>query len=358
MRILIVKTSALGDVVHALPVLGALRRAYPEARIAWVVEAWIAPLLSGHPDLDEVIPVRLGAWRKRPFAGSTRRELGNALRQITAFAPEVALDLMGNHKAGVLSALSFADRRLGLARGDRREPSSAVWINEGVALPACQAGHAVDRMLAVLGGLGLPAEPADFQPDKILARAPQIAPFDSAEELGATEISGADLPARFALLHPGAGWGNKKYPPRSWGRALAALAGSCGLQSVVAFGPGEEALAAEIVSASDGAARHQPAEIPEFTRLARRAEIVLGGDSGPTHLAHALGRPVLMVMGPTDPALHGPYGAPHLALAKRLPCSFCHRRFAETKICLLEITPREVAERVASILRSDGFSSS
>ncbi|HEV7670929.1 MAG TPA: glycosyltransferase family 9 protein [Thermoanaerobaculia bacterium] len=346
MRVLIVKTSALGDVVHALPVLGALRRHYPEARIAWVVEEWIAPLLAGHPDLDEVIPVRLRAWRKQPFARVTRRELGNLFRRIAAFSPDVALDLMGNHKAGVLAALSFADRRLGLAREFRREPSSAIWINEGVGLPEGQSGHAVDRMLAVLGGLGLPAERAEFQPEKI----------SPAAEIG--DVQGAALPARFALLHPGAGWGNKKYPAAWWGLALAALHRETDLSSLVAVGPGEEDLAAEIVAASGGAGRAVPAEIPAFAHLARRAEIVLGGDSGPTHLAHALGRPVLMVMGPTDPLLHGPYGAPHLALAKRLPCSFCHRRFAEAKACLLEIAPREVAARAEEILRSNGFSSS
>ncbi len=346
MRILIVKTSALGDVVHALPVLGALRRHLPKARIAWVVEEWIAPLLAGHPDLDEVIPVRLGAWRKRPFARETRHEVGEVRRRIATFGPDVALDLMGNHKAGLLAALSFADRRLGLAREFRREPSSAIWINERVALPDGHAGHAVDRMLAVLDGLGLPNEPAEFQPKKIL-------PGSTAEF---SEQAG--LPSRFALLHPGAGWANKKYPAARWGRALKDLATETGLPSLVAVGPGDERLAAEIVAASGGAAHSLPAEIPAFAALARRAEIVLGGDSGPTHLAHALGRPVLMLMGPTDPVLHGPYGAPHLALAKKLPCSFCHRRFAEVKVCLLEIAPREVAERAGEILRSDDFSSS
>ncbi len=345
MRILIVKTSALGDVVHALPVLGALRRHVPAAKIAWVVEEWIAPLLSRHPDLDEVIPVRLGAWRRRPFAAATLRGLSRLRSQVSSFAPEISLDLMGNHKAGVLSALSFADRRIGLARAFRREPSSAIWINEGVPLPEGQSGHAVDRMLAVLRGLGLPEEPADFQPAKILA----TAQAEDAED---------GIPERFALLHPGAGWGTKKYPAARWGQALAGLRRETGLPALVAAGPGDEALAAEIVLASEGAARSVPAEIPAFAALARRAEIVLGGDSGPTHLAHALGRPVLMVMGPTDPQLHGPYGAPHLALAKRLPCSFCHRRFAEVKACLLEIAPREIAERAREILRSNGFSSS
>lgn len=342
MRILIVKTSALGDVVHALPVLGALRRHFKEARIAWVVEEWIAPLLLGHPDLDEVIPVRLGAWRKRPVAPATLRELARLHRRVAEFSPDIALDLMGNHKAGILAALSFADRRLGAARPFRREPSSAIWINEGVPLPEGQSGHAVDRMLALVGGLGVPNEPAEFQPDKILP---------------GMETT-TEVPSRFALLHPGAGWGNKKYPAAGWGRALAALAVETGLPGIVAVGPGDEGLAAEIVAASGGAARAFPAEIPAFAALARRAEIVLGGDSGPTHLAHALGRPVLMIMGPTDPVLHGPYGAPHLALAKRLPCSFCHRRFAEVKACLLEIAPRQIAARAGEILRSNGFSSS
>ncbi len=347
MRILIVKTSALGDVVHALPVLGALRRHFRPARIAWVVEEWIAPLLAGHPDLDEVIPVRLGAWRKRPFSGATLREIAALRRRVVLFAPEIALDLMGNHKAGLLSALSFADRRLGPARRFRREPSSAIWINEGVDLPEGHGGHAVDRMLAVLGGLGLPNEPAEFQPEKLLP--------GSAAELS---DHADDPPSGFALLHPGAGWGNKKYPAAAWGRALKDLATETGLPGIVAAGPGDERLADEIVAASGGAARSVFAEIPAFAALARRAEIVLGGDSGPTHLAHALGRPVLMVMGPTDPVLHGPYGAPHLALAKRLQCSFCHRRFAEVKACLLEIAPREIAARAVEILRSNGFSSS
>lgn len=345
MRILIVKTSALGDVVHALPVLGALRRHLPAARIAWMVEGWIAPLLAGHPDLDEVIPVRLGAWRKRPFALTTLRELAELRTRVASFAPEVALDLMGNHKAGAISALSFADRRIGPARPFRREPSSAIWINEGVPLPGGRDLHAVDRMLAVLRGLGLPEEPADFQPEKIMAEA----------EAGEAALG---LPERFALLHPGAGWGNKKYPTAGWGRALAALRRETGLVSLVAAGPGDEPAAREIVQASDGAARSVRAEIPAFAALARRSEIVLGGDSGPTHLAHALGRPVLMVMGPTDPDLHGPYRAPQLALAKVLPCSFCHRRFAEVKACLLEIAPREIASRAGEILRSNDFSSS
>ena len=158
MRVLIVRTSAMGDVVHALPVLTALRRHLPEAKIGWVVEESMAPLLQGHPDLDELLVVRLRHWR-RSLAAQTLSEMRSFLSTLNCFAPDAVLDLMGNHKAGVISALTLADRRIGFARTSRREPSSAIWNNE----PLVPRGvHAVDRMLSLLDALDLPAEPADF----------------------------------------------------------------------------------------------------------------------------------------------------------------------------------------------------
>ena len=331
-RILIVRTSALGDVIHALPVLTALRRHFPQARIGWVVEEGMAPVLAGHPDLDELLTVRLRAWGRRPFSGETVRELGAFVAALDRFAPEVVLDLMGNHKAAAVSALTLADRRIGAARKHRREPSSAVWINEPV-VP--RGTHAVDRMLSLLDALGVPAEPADFGAAKLFR--------DGESEENDDE--------RFALLHPGAGWGNKVYPPAWWGEAVRRLRDATGVATRVAVAPGEERLAAEVVAASGGAAQAVPAGgLPRLATLIRRSSLVLGGDSGPTHLAHALGVPILMLMGPTDPLRNGPYGAPDLALWKSLPCSFCHRRLAETKACLLEIPPGRVATRAAELL--------
>src|SRR5436309_3575171 len=110
-RILIVRTSALGDVIHALPVLTALRRHLPQARIGWVVEEGMAPVLAGHPDLDELLTVRLRAWGRRPVSWETVRGIAAFFAALDRFAPEVVLDLMGNHKAGAVSALTLADRR-------------------------------------------------------------------------------------------------------------------------------------------------------------------------------------------------------------------------------------------------------
>jgi heptosyltransferase I len=322
-------------VVHALPVLTALRRHFPRqrspgTRIGWVVEEAMAPVLAGHPDLDELLTVRLRAWGKRPFAPSTLRGLAGFLADLDRFAPDIVLDLMGNHKAGAIAALTLADWRIGAAWADRREPSSGVWINKPVAP---RGTHAVDRMLSLLDPLGLPAEPADFAPEKLFRSAPVEAPAEP-----------------FALLHPGAGWGNKIYPPKWWGAAARRLRELTGLPTWVAAARGEEELAARVEAAGGGAAQSVPAgDLPALAALIRRSRLVLGGDSGPTHLAHALGVPVLMLMGPTDPARNGPYGAPGQALWKVLPCSFCHRRFGETKACLLEIPPERVALRAAEL---------
>ena len=339
MRVLIVRTSALGDVVHALPVLTALRRQRPDARIGWVAEEGMAPVLAGHPDLDELLVVRLRRWRKVSRQGMG--ELGGFLGTLRHFAADVALDLMGNHKAGVIAALSLAGRRIGFARAHRREPSSAVWINRPV-VP--RGTHAVDRMLSLLDGLDLPPEPADFGPEKLFREEPP----------GARELFAA-CPEPFALLHPGAGWGNKRYPPAWWGKAARLLQAETGLPTRVAAAQGEEELAAEVAAASEGAALAVPApDLPTLAALIRGARLMLGGDTGPTHLARALGTPVVMVMGPTDPERHGPYGDPESAVYKRLPCSFCYQRLPETKACLFEVPPQRVAERAALALGGAG----
>lgn len=328
MNILLIRTSALGDVVHSLPVLTALRRHFPQAKIGWVVEGAMAPILAGHPDLDEMLVVRLRAWRKRPFSTETLRQVAAFRDALDCFAPDVTLDLMGNHKAGFLSALTLCDRRIGPAQ--RREPSSAFWISEPVEV---HGTHAVDRALSLLDALGIPPEPADFGGSKIFREEPSNLPEPP-----------------FLLIQAGAGWSNKRYPPERWGEVARRLRETTGLPTLVPVAPGEEGLAAEIEANSGGAVRTMPADLPTLAALLRRARLVMGGDSGPTHLAHALGTPVLMLMGPTDPARHGPYGAPERALWKLLPCSFCYRRFDETKACLLDIPADLVAGKASELL--------
>lgn len=337
MRIVLLRTSALGDVVHSLPVLEALRAACPDARIAWVVDEAFAPLLAGHPALDLVISLPLRAWRRSKGNPSAAGAVWRALGTLRSFRPEVAVDLMGNHKAGALAWLSGAPRRLGHRHCDRREPSSAVWINEEV--PA-RGEHAVDRALSLLDGL-LPGGPP------VVSAATRLA---CTEDPRGLDLLGS-CPRPPLLLQPGAGWGNKRYPSESWG-AVAGLLVDLGPIRVLSA-PGEESLAQAVVAASGGSAEHWHApSLPMLATLLRGARALLGGDTGPLHLAHALGTPVLGLFGPTNPRRNGPWRLPGSALTVSLPCSFCHRRLAAPKACLLAIPPRLVADRLRTLLAS------
>jgi heptosyltransferase-1 len=327
-RILIVRTGALGDLVHAVPVLTALRRHFPAARFGWVVEAQFVPVLAGLRAL-ELIPIRLRVWRLQPYAKKTYREILASLAALRRFSPDLVLDLMGSHRSGLIAALSGAELRIGPAGPDRWQPRSAFWMKRTLPL---RGVHSVDRSLSLLDALGLPPEPADFAGDELF---PESLP----------------APGDYLLIHPGAAWGDKVYPPRLWAEVAHLLSVRTGLPVRIAIAPGEEHLAYALEEAARGAARAIPApDLPALASLLRGARLVLGGDTGPLHLAHGMGTPVLMLHGPTDPARSGPYGAPERFLVKRLPCSFCYQRFTETKACLLGIPPVQVADRAVELL--------
>ncbi|MEM6793845.1 MAG: lipopolysaccharide heptosyltransferase I [Acidobacteriota bacterium] len=338
MKILLVRTSAMGDIVHSLPVLTALKRQLPEARVAWVVEAVWSRVLAGHPDIEELITVRTKAWRRRGSLRSKRSEIAAAVGAMRAFEADVAIDLMGNFKGAILARLSRAKRILGPDAADRREGSSALLLPETV-----RAGgvHAVDRNLAMIAALGLIPGRADFGGERLLN-----APPPEAEDLTAS------LDRPLVLILTGAGWANKTYPMDWWAEVASALE-SRGYAVWIPTAPGEEAQAAEVCEKSGGAARAVDAtDFQLFAALTRKARLVLGGDTGPLHLAHALGTPVLCLIGPTEPARNGPYGSPEQVLFHRLPCSGCYKRFDGPRACLLSIPPEQVIERSLESLRT------
>lgn len=344
MRVLLVRTSALGDIVHCLPALEALRRARPDVVVGWVAEAVWARLLEGHPGIDALIRVRTQAWRRNWLAPAHRAEIAEGVAAMRAFRPDVTVDLMGNFKGALLARLSKAPRILGARRADRREGASALLVNERVAV---HGTHAVDRAISLLAPLGVeppkgpPADPAsvDLGGDSLLPTPPASA----ASELAALD----DDPRPLVLVQVGAGWANKQYPVPWWGRIARALDAD-GCDVVVLSAPGEEALAASVAEASEGRARIVDAtDFSFFAALCRRASLLLGGDTGPLHLAHALGTRVVCLVGPTDPARNGPYGAPERVLFHELPCSYCYKRFDAPRACLLSIPP----ERVVALAR-------
>ena len=304
-RIAIVKLSSLGDVIHALPVARALRRHFPDASLTWIVEARELAILRDHPDLDRVIPVDTRLWRRliwRP-AGARQvwQKLGRLSARVRAARFDVAIDLQGLLKSGVLTAYTGAPLRIGFAVSHCRERGNALFTNRRVAPPPA-AVHVVDQYLALLSALDVPAGPAEFH---VPAR--PVAERRMDEFLVEHGFKSSD---RIVALNPGAGRADKRWPVRHF-RALAERLGTEeGARVLLLWGPDEVHMARQI---GDGltspAILAPPTDLDELTSLLRRVSLMIAGDTGPLHLAAAVGTPALGLFGPTSAARNGPYGA-------------------------------------------------
>jgi heptosyltransferase I len=305
-KALLVRLSSIGDVVHTLPALAALRDAGFES--GWAVEPASRTLLDGNPALARVVPVppaRGFDW------GAARAALGAARRA----GYDVALDFQGLWKSAGWARLSGALRVVGFAGPWRREPASRVLLRETVPLPEA-ALHVIDKNLALLRALGI---------DALGLREFPLPALDAESGRVGAQLTAIGL-RRFVILNPGGGWGTKQWPAEGFG-ALARSLAERGLASLVTWGPGEEALADRVVAASGGAAvRGFGTTLRELVALLRRADLLVAADTGPLHLACAVGTPVVGLYGPTDPARNGPFAPADVVVRRVPPCAPCHRR--------------------------------
>jgi len=307
-KIALVKLSSLGDVVHALPVAATLRARLPEARITWIVERREAAVLAGHPALERVITVDTRRWRRSlaltALAGNAREVLA-VRREFGAARFDVALDLQGLIKSGVLIGLTRAPLRIGFGAGWCRERLSVLATNRRVTPPA-QARHVVDQYLSLVEALGIKDRVLEFR-----------LPSDPAAETRLDEFfAGAGLKPgnRVAVLNPGAGRAEKRWPLEHFRALAGALVAEGRARVIVVWGPGEEAVARAIASAGGPHVfLAPPTDLLALIALLRRASVVVAADTGPLHLAAALGTPCVGLYGPTRAERNGPYGAGHRA---------------------------------------------
>jgi len=312
MNVLIVKLSSLGDVVHALPVAATLRARLPGARITWAVERREAVVLDGHPAVERVLVVDTRGWRA---AGGLRSHaaagagIAAALRRVRGGRFDVALDLQGLLKSGMLAGLSRAPLRIGFARGLCREPVSAVFTNRRVTPPP-GARHIVDQCLALLAPLGIAEPVREFR-----------LPADAGAEAAVDEAfaaAGLKPHDRLVVLNPGAGRADKRWPVERFRSLAARLATEAGAHVLVVWGPGEESAARAIAGPAGGrVVLAPPTDVHRLIAVLRRASVVVAADTGPLHLAAALGTPCVGLYGPTRAERNGPYGAGHRALEGR-----------------------------------------
>jgi lipopolysaccharide heptosyltransferase I len=301
MRIVLVRLSALGDIVHTWPLADAIRASRPDAHVTWVVEAPFTPLVDGHPAVDLVIPTRSKAWRRSPFDVRTRHEVAVVKTRLRELEPDVALDPQGLVKSAFVTRWTRARRRVGLARPWRRE------LLAGLAYTECLPGsldhpHVVATNLALAAAVGAPAPVGPVPPDgRWLVRRVADRP-----------VPGGDTGPRAVLL-PGVGQPHKILSTETLSEVARGLAAD-GLDVVVAFGPGEEARAQQVAEkAGDGARLAPPTDLLELVRLMDGAHVVVGGDTGPMHLAASLGVPTVGVYLASDWRRNGPLG-PHTAV--------------------------------------------
>lgn len=335
LRVLIVRLGAMGDILHAMPAVTALRDAHPHWVFGWAVEPQWLPLLKSNqgdmPLVDCIHAVRAKMWARSPLAPGTLREIAHLRRELRAARYDVCVDLQGAVRSALLGRLSGAARMVGEERP--REPPAKWLFSEKVSTRGVHViEQAVEVCRAVAGDALTPATPR--------------LPRDPAAEAWVETQLAPEKP--LVLLNPGGGWGAKCWPADRYGVVAAALSGA-GNQVLVNAGPGERGIAEEVVAASGGAAAAPEFTLERLIAIVRRASLVIAGDTGPLHLACALGKPTVGIFGPTDPARNGPFGAPFKVL--RHPDSKRdHTRRPAPEAGLLTITPAEVVAAAMEML--------
>jgi heptosyltransferase-1 len=345
-RLLIVRLGAMGDVLHSLPAATALRRAFPDATMGWMIEERWAELLctlptprsgprSGQrPVVDRIHIVETKKWRRNLTSYQTWEQMAAGLSDLRAAKYEVALDLQGAVRSAILARLSRAPMIYGAAQ-PRENVASMFYTHQVITYGA----HVVEQNLSI----------AEAVARRSLQLPPVELPHDEAAEKECERRLSERNIQEFVLLNPGAGWGAKQWPSERYAQVVKHLAQN-GVRSLINFGPGEEELARSVERNSDGAAEAMTSSLTQLITLARRARLFIGGDTGPLHLAAVLRVPVVAIFGPTNPARNGPFGTQAVIL--RSPkSSTSHKRRAQPDEGLLDISVEQVVDAALQILR-------
>jgi heptosyltransferase-1 len=339
-RILLIKPSSLGDIVHTLPTATALKRRFPAASLTWLVKRQWAEVLEGNPALDRILAVDLsvGGWPA-------------AIRAVRAGQFDLVVDLQGLLRSAVLGWLSGASVRVGFANGREGSP----WFYTQKVAVVDPEMHAVDRYLLIAGCLGasLPMGSLDFP----LAADSGADKKVSEMLLSAGAIAGSPLVA----INAGARWPTKQWPPSAFAQVADQLQDK-GIRVVVIGSAVENHPANTVVGHMRTSAINLVGRtsIKELIALLRRVRLLITNDSGPMHLATAVGTPVVALFGPTDPIRTGPYGLEHRAIRSGIPCSPCFSRRCvnpKTLECLTSIIPGQVFEEALQVLRKSSQAS-
>src|SRR5712692_6672925 len=291
-RFLVVRLSSIGDIVHTLPAVAALGEAFPQAEICWAVEACHACLLEGNPFVHRVVKLDTLGWRRNFKFSETVEEVARSLIALREVSFQAAIDFQGLYKSALIAWLSRSRERVGFAENYLREPGVGVFYTEHVTPRACQ--HVVEMCLALVERLGArrltPAQwkfplPRSASDDRYIDQ--QLALLDAPE---------------FIVLNPGGGWKRKCWAPENYAELIRRLKTELPCKFLFTGSPGEEDLIRAILQAARAErAKYIPSTLIQLIAVARRARLFGGGDTGPTHLAAAVGTPLVAIYDASDP---------------------------------------------------------
>jgi lipopolysaccharide heptosyltransferase I len=297
-RVLVVRLGSLGDLVHALPAVSAMRRAWPDVEIDWVVD-------EAHREFLALVPVVTSIVT---LGGRTATAWFETRRALQARRYDVAIDFQGLIKSAALARLSGARRVVGFDAEAARESAAALFYTDRQATG--EGRHVIEKNLALVGALGVRDDGWEFP---LREGSPAALDWLRAQRLD-----------RFALLNGGAAWPNKRWPPDRFARLAAWLRDQHGLPSVAMWGPGESDVARAIAAGSSGAAIAAPeTRVADLVALSRAAALMVSGDTGPTHIAAAVGTPIVALFGPTNPRRNGPWDGRDITIGRYEACA-CH----------------------------------
>ncbi|MBK9438014.1 MAG: lipopolysaccharide heptosyltransferase I [Chloracidobacterium sp.] len=326
MRILIVKLSAIGDIVHALPAVAAIRANLPDAEISWVVEQRSAEIVRGSSVVDHLIEIDTRSMRGGKVIDEILLDMTKQAKLIRQRKYDIAIDFQGLIKSAVIAKISGAKRRWGFSRLGLREPAGRFLLTDTVKTP--------DKCHVIRKNLHLAAGALDFAYDDTRLEFP-IATTD--EHRAEADAILSQMGERFAILNPGGGWVTKLWHAEKFGQLADRIYDETGMTSLVATGPAESELAERVAAASrTGRLTLAEPSLRGFYEIARRAAVYVGGDTGPTHIAIAAGAPTVGIFGPTEWWRNGSLAAGDICVSREdIDCRVdCHRRTCDKWICM------------------------
>jgi lipopolysaccharide heptosyltransferase I len=316
MHFLAIRLSSIGDIVHTLPAVAALGEAFPGAEIDWAIEPRYAPLLEGNPFVRRVLAFDTLGWRRRLVSAVTLEEAARCVRELRQRPFDAAIDFQGLLKSALIARLSRAPERIGFSEYGLREPLAAAFYTECVALR--EGTHVVEESLALVERLGA-TRPSRERWQFPLPHRPEDDQFVEQQlvRLQAQE---------FMIINPGGGWMAKRWAPENYAELIQRLGRELPSKILLTGSPEEEPLIEGILArAQSPQATLFRSTLTQLIALARRAKLFVGGDTGPLHLAAAVGTPIVAIYGPTDPARNGPFSPADIALSNCGPIDHTRR---------------------------------